>query len=101
MKARVYGWALTNENRYIYKYMEGDLCDVGKTYLDGKVAIENKGDRYTVHQKQIEPIKEITITEEEFDRVCNLIENMTNNNFSSIARKTMDVLKEELFKDVK
>lgn len=102
MKARVYGWAVESGNKgFIYcngcvqefsdKACVGDWCVF---YADGMA--------YSVHDKQIEPIKEITITEEEFDYTFNLVLSKHKEcGFTYDMRNLLNEFKEELFKDLK
>jgi len=95
MKARVYGWAQQLDVYNCSVWFSGGIRDV--------MPYENSSDRmiilddpikFIVHRKQIEPIKEITITEEEFDVICMKVSVMPNTGYIAEVKK-------ELFKDVK
>jgi len=99
MKARVYGWAENEDGSF--DYMNGHICEIKEHKIsDKKINITDSfGDDLVVHEKQIELIREITITEEDFN---NAINNAFNNCVPfEIPTMFEKALKEELFKDVK
>jgi len=100
MKARVYGWAV------------GVGSDCGQLWFDGHdiefdgvvrcnaitFNIKNDSRQFTVHKSQVTPIKEITITEEDFDKACDKASVIS----MQISKDAfINLIKTELFKDVK
>ena len=112
MKARVYGWAVKLMNNNIPDksfYFDGEIKEVEESEND-MFSFYNKSSTNKsscgfvescylfVHKKQIEPIKEITITEEEFDKACNKAIGMS----MQISKDAfVNLLKAELFKDIR
>ena len=101
MKARVYGWACdpTNEFR---TFFFGDIKDVYQNDEWHGFKFKHNSNEYTVHKNQVEIIKEITITEEEFDNSFNLVLSKHKEcGFTYDMRNLLNEFKEELFKGVK
>lgn len=98
MKARVYGWAVESVNKGLM-HCNGCVQEFSdKACVGDWCVFYSDGIAYSVHEKQIEPIKQITITEEEFEKICNkcCFVNCDNQKYVYINE-----IKEELFKDVK
>jgi hypothetical protein len=99
VKARVYGWAMSSGNKE-FMHCNGCIQEFSKhnKSQDGWIVFFADKICYSVHQKQIEPIREITITEEEFDKACNVVTALS----MQISKDAfINLIKTELFKDVK
>jgi len=97
MKARVYGWACDPTNDF-RTFFFGDIKDVLKHDEWHGFKFKHNSNEYIVHEKQIEQIREITITEEDF---YNAIEKSQSENADGSSYINPEYLKRVLFKDVK
>lgn len=106
MKARVYGWVL-NSNAELY-FSDGEHFKVvvltGENKEHNRITIRSLKDHYlySCHIKQIEPLREVTITAEDFDHTFNLVLSKHKEcGFTYDMRNLLNEFKEELFKDKK
>jgi hypothetical protein len=105
MKARVYGWVHVSGNHtgtaLDWRYTLGEIVDVFDIGNED-VHFNSKGTTYYCNPRQLEFIKEITITDEDFDRI---IKDLVYSNSTTRPSQTFEsglyALKCELFKDVK
>lgn len=99
MRARVYGAAFKSSriiSEQSYRLFDGQIvkCYDQIKETGNYVDVVYEGEYYKVYSKQLETIREITITEEDFDKLYEKLKD---------AKGCVHIkeLKEELFKDVK
>lgn len=109
MKARVYGWAelkdRKNNDSENFRWACGKVFLIVETWEAGEVEIKDENNKfYIVHKSQVEPIKEITITEEDFNKAVDkaiLSPKSKGILYADDTFRFKELIKEELFKDVK